>query len=147
MVSGFTLSLSENTDFLEFYLVLIFQISHRTLMSCKLEAGCYGYFNPKIIRFLLSSHSRTLTFCEWVSCQRKIATSQSSSGKNNFSVPVSHIQHSAHSFSDILSSFLCRHKLTAPLACCDGTVTQKDTIVLHRIPFHSCLVIKKGLHG
>ncbi len=24
---------------------------------------------------------------------------------------------------------------------------QKDTIVLRRIPFQSCLVIKKGLHG
>lgn len=60
---------------------------------------------------------------------------------------TSHIQHSAHSFSHILSSFLYRHRPTAPLARCDGTVTQKDTIVLHRIPFHSCLVIKKGLHG
>ncbi|MEQ2257058.1 hypothetical protein ILYODFUR_030524 [Ilyodon furcidens] len=54
---------------------------------------------------------------------------------------------SAHLLLHILSSFLRRGKLTAPISSCDGTVTQKGTIVQRRILFHSFLVIKKGLHG
>lgn len=81
--------------------------------------------------------------------EKKIAPGQPSSGKNNLSAPVfSHIQHPAsfiltHSF--LLS--LPRRADTPPLWPWWGLSCRKTLLLPHRIPFQSCLVIKKGLHG